>query len=287
MYQQKCADLRLVSSDLARKRFMEQFFNSVGRKSVHFSGLGLGVGCAALLVSLLIRHPRFVFLDLSFNRLSDSGVSIFSEFLASDPPIVSLDLGWNKIGVGGSVSLFRALMQNTHLTELDISAVGGLERNRVGTSDCVSLAGMLSSNETLSRLNAAFCGVTAEGCNALGPALAANRTLTFLDLTANRFRSTGCALLFGEHCSGSALETLVLSRTGLDDSASASLCRAVRGSRSLRRLDVSENRLGRQFLVDLYDALDDTRLKQLNLRGNEFGGCAECVAALVRTFGSI
>jgi hypothetical protein len=158
MYSQKCIDLRLVSSAPARKGFTEQFFDSICRKSVHFSGLG--PGCALLLVDLLCRLPRFVFIDLSYNRRGDNGLIVFSEFLSSDPPIVCLDLRSNKAGVDDSHSLFRALASNTHFTDLGLSAVGGTERHKTGTDGCSALSAELVANERPLRLNVAFCGIT-------------------------------------------------------------------------------------------------------------------------------
>ncbi|OHT03965.1 hypothetical protein TRFO_28619 [Tritrichomonas foetus] len=288
IYYKKCEDLGLLPNPTAEKRFIEQFMNSINAKSLRFNGLGLGPKSIRCAVELFYSNPQVVYIDLSLNRLGDEGATVIGQYLLLNTPLVYIDLRSNGIGIQGCVSLFKGLKSNFHVTNLDLSAVDGIERNRIGTEGCKQLALVLECNETLSHLNAAMCGITADGCRFLGPALSNNRALVTLDLTANRFGSVGATNIFSNDDSFGCLTTLILARNGIGDDAAKPICRQLARSQTIAHLDLSDNSLGKRFLKHLYEALQFHQLTSLNLSKNKFGPeCADYFHIIIRDFQSI
>ena len=95
LYQEKCADLDLLPNPSAEKRFIEQFIGAINRKSLRFSGLGLGKRCMRCIVELFFMNPQLIYVDLSLNRLGDGGASIMGRYLLTDTPMIYVDLRSN------------------------------------------------------------------------------------------------------------------------------------------------------------------------------------------------
>ena len=289
IYQQKCLDLDLLPNPAAEKRFIEQFLGSIHRKSLRFTGLGLGPRCIRSIVDLCCMNPKIVYIDLSMNRLGDDGAAIMGQYLLHDTPMIYVDLRSNGIGMKGCIDIFKGLKKNCHVTNLDLSAVDGIDRNRIGTQGCKYLAEVIIENQTLSQLNVAMCGITSEGCLFLGPALTKNDALTALDISANRFGSAGALNLFSHQGSFAQLASLMLGRNGIGDEAADVICKQLEVSPTLRTLDLSCNNFGKLFLKKFYRALQtNPNLTSLNLAKNKFGPeCADFLHILIRDFPSI
>ncbi|KAK8892054.1 hypothetical protein M9Y10_029276 [Tritrichomonas musculus] len=288
VYIKKCEDLGLLPNPTAEKRFIEQFINSINEKSLRFTGLGLGPQSINCIVELFYTNPQLVYIDLSLNRLGDEGARTIGQYLELNTPMIYIDLRSNGIGIQGCVELFKGLKQNYHITNLDLSAVDGIERNRIGTEGCKYLGDVLSVNETLSNLNASMCGITADGCRFLGPALALNQSLMILDLTANRFGSVGANNLFSIDDSFGQLTTLILARNGIGDDAAKAICRQLARSKTINNIDLSDNNLGKKFLRHFYDALQLHQLTTINLSKNKIGAdCADFLHIIIRDFPSM
>jgi Ran GTPase-activating protein (RanGAP) involved in mRNA processing and transport len=289
IYQEKCVDLKLDATPNAEKRFVEQFLNSIHRHSLRFSGLGLGPHCVFCLVELLRANPTIRCLDLSLNRLADEGASIIGDFFKANGGLISIDLRSNGIGIPGCVAIFSGLRANSHVTTVDLSAVDGIDRNRVGTLGCQALAAVLGCNRVLSHLNVAMCGITADGCLALSNCLIRNTALLALDLTANRFGSVGTMNLFQKDGAFGQLTSLFIARNAIGDDASGAICRQLEISKALRALDVSGNHLGQVFVRRLLLAFQNgAKLRTLNLAKNRLGPeCEEVLNQLLREFPTI
>ena len=288
IYHRKCEDLGLLPNATAERRFVEQFMNSINKKSLRFSGLGLGPKSIACAVELFYSNPQIVYIDLSLNKLGDEGGTVIGNYLLVNTPLVYVDLRSNGIGIQGCISLFKGLKSNFHVTNLDLSAVDGIDRNRVGTEGCKYLGAVLQFNEILSNLNISMCGITADGCRFLGPGLSENKALVTLDLTANRFGSVGAINLFSMDDSFGVLTTLILSRNGIGDDAAKPICRQLARSKTINNLDLSFNSLGKKFLKHLYESLQFRQVKYLNLSKNKFGPeCADYFHIIIRDYPEI
>ncbi|EAX91339.1 Leucine Rich Repeat family protein [Trichomonas vaginalis G3] len=288
IYKRKCSDLELIPNDSSQLRFVEQFLNSIRKKTLNFTGLGLGPLSSQYLMALLPFKRPFYFMDLSLNRLSDQGASYLAEYLSYDPLLIQLDLKSNNIGIDGCVQIFEGLMHNQHLTTLDLSAIDGIDRNRIGTPGCEALANLLLSNGVLCNLNIAMCGVTAEGCHHIGQALPNNTSLTHLDLSSNRFGSAGANSMFSQPGALGALESLVLSRNLIGDDAGPALVTQLSRAKSLRYLDLSRNNFTKGFLKYILQAYDNgCRVSNLSLAHNKLNESLEYLCHVLKTYSKI
>ena len=273
MYFKKCEDMKIKPNLVAQKRFIEQYINSFGKKSLKFNGLGLGPKCIEKLIPILENNPQYCFLDLSLNKLNNLGVIKLSEYLQKeDSPLIYLDLRSNGIQTEGFKFFFQNLHQNNHLTTIDFSAVDGIERNKFGTQGCQALSELLNINRTISNLNLSMCGITSKGCEFLGPSFSNNESLYYLNLTANRFGSIGAIKLFELPNSFRNIKTLILSRNGIDDSSSKVICDHLIQNQCLKYLDLSENNLGLKFILKLVQVFfNNSKLISLSLSKNNLG----------------
>ncbi|XP_039540929.1 NACHT, LRR and PYD domains-containing protein 3-like isoform X2 [Pimephales promelas] len=142
-----------------------------------------GEGCAALASALRSNPSQLRKLDLSFDKLGDSGVKLLSAGLEN--PLCKLEKLWlDECGVTdeGCVALASALRSNpSHLRKLDLS------HNKLGDSGVKLLSAVLENPHCkLETLRLRKCGVTGEGCVALASALRSNPShLSELDLSFN------------------------------------------------------------------------------------------------------
>ncbi|XP_077086534.1 NACHT, LRR and PYD domains-containing protein 3-like isoform X2 [Siphateles boraxobius] len=146
-------------------------------------------GCAALASALRSNPSHLRILDLSGNKLGDSGVKLFSAVL--DNPHCKLEKLWlDNCGVTdeGCVALASALRLNpSHLRELDLSY------NKLGDSGVKLFSAVLENPHCkLEELWLCDCGVTDEGCVALASALRSNPShLRVLNLSENKLGDSG------------------------------------------------------------------------------------------------
>ncbi|XDV32804.1 hypothetical protein PO909_003524 [Leuciscus waleckii] len=140
-------------------------------------------GCAALASALRSNPEHLRELDLTWNHLGDSGVTLLSAGL-EDPhcKLQKLKLEHCAITDEGCAALASALRSNPeHLRELDLS---WNELKVPGKLLCVTLE---DPHCKLEKLRLSYCGVTDEGCAALASALRSNpEHLRELDLTGNK-----------------------------------------------------------------------------------------------------
>lgn len=288
IYKCKCTDLELIPNDTARMRFVEQFLNSIHKKTLNFTGLGLGPLSAQNLMGLLPYKRPFYLLDLSLNRLSDQGAYYLADYLSFDPLIIQLDLRSNNIGIDGCCQIFDGLLHNSHLTSLDLSAIDGIDRNRIGTPGSQALANLLVNNGVISTLNVAMCGLTAEGCKYIGQALPNNTSLMYLDISSNRFGSAGAISMFSQAGAFGQLESLILSRNLIGDDSGPTLANQLSRAKSLRYLDLSRNNFTKNILKYLLQAYDNgCRVSNLNLSHNKISDGLEYLCHILKTHSKI
>ncbi|XP_077077522.1 NLR family CARD domain-containing protein 3-like isoform X2 [Siphateles boraxobius] len=218
-------------------------------------------GCVALASALRSNPSHLRTLDLSKNKLGDSGIKQLSDLLEN--PHCKLErLGLCDCCVTGEgcVALASALRSNpSHLRTLDLS------KNKLGDSGVKQLSDLLENLYCkLELLGLYRCGVTDEGCVALASALRSNPShLRDLNLSENKLGDSGIkqlsAGLANPHCK---LEILVLSKCGVTDEGCVDLASALRSNPShLRDLYLYGNKLGDSGVKLLKDLEDDPRYK--------------------------
>ncbi|XP_052432921.1 NACHT, LRR and PYD domains-containing protein 3 isoform X1 [Carassius gibelio] len=158
-------------------------------RSVRLYNCGLtDEGCAAL-TSGLRSHPEHLRqLDLSWNKLGNSGITRISTILKdSHCKLEKLELRKCGLSDEGCAVLTSALRSNPeHLKELDLSW------NKIGDLGVKHLsAGLKDPHFKLQKLELRCCGITVEGCAALASALKSNpEHLRYLNLSGNQLKKS-------------------------------------------------------------------------------------------------
>ncbi|KAF7690007.1 hypothetical protein HF521_011811 [Silurus meridionalis] len=234
--------------------------------------------------SLRELHLTVNTLDLSWNKLEDSGVKRLSALLENpECKVKGLRLGGCGVSDEGCAALASALRSNpSHLRDLDLSW------NKVGDSGVKFLSAVLENPHCkLEILRLCDCGVSDEGCAALASALRSNPShLRDLNLSGNKVGDSGVkclsAVLENPHCK---LEILRLYNCGVSDEGCAALASALRSNPShLRDLDLDGNKVGDSGVKFLSAVLENSHCKLEKLWLEQCGvsdeGCAALATAL-------
>ncbi|XP_072133436.1 NACHT, LRR and PYD domains-containing protein 3-like isoform X2 [Mobula birostris] len=144
-------------------------------------GVGLTDSGAEDLVSALSTNPSLTELNLSDNKLGDSGMKLVSEALRN-PECKIQKLVLDRVGLtdSGAEDLVSALSTNPSLTELNLSD------NKLGDSGMKLVFAALRNPECkIQKLGLWDVGLTDSGAEDLVSALSANPSLTELNLGSN------------------------------------------------------------------------------------------------------
>ncbi|XP_034002172.1 protein NLRC3-like [Trematomus bernacchii] len=207
-------------------------------------------------------------LDLSHNKLKDSGVELSSGLKSPNCRLETLRLRVCRLSEISCSTLISALKSNpSHLRELDLSY------NNLKDSGVELLRDLLESPDCrLEALSLWGCSLSEISCSALASALKSNIHLRYLNLSANDLQGSGVELLRdlleSRDC---RLETLSLRGCCLSEISCSALASALKSNIHLRVLDLRGNDLQDSDVKLLRDLLEspDCRLETLRIRGGK------------------
>ncbi|XP_059817820.1 NACHT, LRR and PYD domains-containing protein 3-like isoform X3 [Hypanus sabinus] len=281
----KCQELRLGHNDLGDSgvKLVSAALRNPECKiqTLWLDNVGLTDSGAEDLVSALSTNPSLTELNLSNNKLGDSGVKLVSAALRNRECKIQR-LGLRNVGLtdSGAEDLVSALSTNPSLTELDLSD------NKLGDSGVKLVSAALRNPECkIQKLRLGNVGLTDSGAEDLVSALSTNPSLTLLNLSLNKLGDSGVKLVLSAlrnpECK---IQRMGLYRVGLTDSGAEDLVSALSTNPSLTELDLSENKLGDSGVKLVSAALRNPECKIQKLRLDSVGltdsGAEDLVSAL-------
>ncbi len=193
--------------------------------------------------------------------------------LGQQSSLKRLDFRHTNLGDGELVEIASALKKQPQLVELNLGY------NNIGRDGCVSLGCVLEGLgcPNLSILKLDGNNIDDEGLSALVEGLKKNcHNLTSLSLRGNELITESglrslSTLFQSDHC---RLERLDLCGLNIDDDGAAGLATGLASSMRLKRLYLSDNRIGDRGLQELSGALVNCNLEEFRLAFNMLSSSA-------------
>lgn len=226
-------------------------------------------------------------LKLPKNGLTASSTYSLGHIVQTASTLRELDLSDNEIG-NGLLALMEPLSgPSCRLTTLDLS------NNRIESKSASALASLLRNNSTITRLSLAKNSLGPKSIKVIIGDLCDNTTLTALDLSHCKLGDRGItrlAVVLDPAVSKCPLQELNVALNSVSGAGAAQLAGAIvqNHNRILRRLDISDNRLGVEGAEAFRFVLQYSHtLEWLSLYGNHIeSGVVELLQGIQESDGS-
>lgn len=240
------------------------FGKVLDRRVVDLSNLNVGDTALRPVVETLFFSNRVTKLVLSNTEIGLDVLERLSYLFELNEGIEYLDVGGNNIGPGCEEYIERILNNGTRLEYLDMSE-NGLEDSQLS-----AISRALNNSPRLSVLilrgNDFLGGLAAMD---LADCLSSNDKLQNLDLSSNKFGTSGATRIFRSLRSNACLKALNLSANEIGSGCGVDLGLALDANSCLEELDLSRNLLTKKSTGPIGKGLEsNTALESLNLAYN-------------------
>jgi Ran GTPase-activating protein (RanGAP) involved in mRNA processing and transport len=190
-------------------------------------------------------RSALAYLILSFNKLATLGLKDIGDGIKANESLTTLDLSANGITDDGIIALGNGLSQNIILTTLILS------KNKIQLDKPATIVSLLYSS-----------------------------TLTYLDLSENKFSDDGVKALAAALKWNGALMSLILSKNQINEASGRALAESLEKNGTLTSLDLQENNIGNIAAIAFALMLQtNTALLLLNFYSNNIGNAgAEAIS---------
>jgi len=219
---------------------------------------------AVLLADALCTNTRLCILNVEDNGIGPKGIACLAEMLVQNTTLDMLSLAKNSSNRDAQTQLHRALLLNTRLRSLDVS---GLHDNTEAPIEIAASDGSVvvlhpSAVDTVALMSACRC-------------------IQYLRLDNIHTSMASMQQIQGQLAQNTMLQRVSFVACGLTLAAVEVLAKGVSTNRSIRQLDLGDNRLcecasiphhARELRASFWDKLSrNTTLEVLCLRGNSLG----------------
>lgn len=192
----------------------------------------------SILIKGLVLNKTISQIDLSHNKISNSGARKIAKFLLSTQVLTHLDLADNQIHYEGSRYLAQALKVNKILKHLSLK-LNRLD-DKAGSKLCIDL---LNNSSNLESLSLSSNSLGHMFCESLAEFLKLNRSIRSLDISCNF----------------------------IDDSNAATLKDSLEGNPNIIEIDVRNNQLAEETEEEISEIITKNFLASKNIPYKKLG----------------
>ena len=249
---------------------------------LNLTGCGIDDNTASILAYRLM-STNLKILDLSCNRIGDSGATHLTKMVNSCKKLGKLNLTFNRISNESATALASIGMCNVYFDTLIFSGCA------IGDSGVESLLGVIDSIVLTSKtvqcysdvhvLDISFNNISCHGAKAISSCLT---NLEELNISSNNIEAEG-AKDIASCLSHDRVYKLNISRNNISSSGAKAIANALKHLAEpfyLTKLDISYNNIGYEGCKAISAALNHCNcLEELNISGNDIGEDGACVLA--------
>ncbi len=218
-------------------------------------------------------------LNLSSNRVSTAGLSVLTYLFRHFTQLTTLNLSHNNIDLvaGGAKSFAICLADCNHLQSLNLS------NNEIGDEGLQALVGYFKQCKALHYLSLLNCDITS--FDILGDCFK-NCEMKYLNLGYNDMSRCDNPFLFLENCT--KLETLILCSNRITENGIVALASSIRKCHALDTIDLGRNTLNARISIFLHSLISCPSLSQLYLQKTlQKGKLSEDIFSYVKNCGNL
>jgi Ran GTPase-activating protein (RanGAP) involved in mRNA processing and transport len=194
---------------------------NISNNDIHSQGLTQGLN--------LITSCKITSLNLSQNKLQDTGIKILSNSLQFFPNLCKLNLSYCGFEFNGFEYLIKSLSSFKTISNLNISG------NNLKSKNFEKIRSFLESN-SIKNLNIAKCSLGNDSANILGDCLSNNETIRKLNISGNKISDIGFKSFVKIFSHNSNIECFDCSQNLITDASAKNLVNYIKYNQHLKKL---------------------------------------------------